>query len=56
MAANLSAESLQTWAAALERALRVGNAANVRPLVTRVRAEIQRCLTAAPAVLEHLAS
>jgi HPt (histidine-containing phosphotransfer) domain-containing protein len=56
MAANLSADSLQTWAAALERALRVGNAANVRPLVARVRTEIQRCLDAVPGMLEQLAS
>jgi HPt (histidine-containing phosphotransfer) domain-containing protein len=56
MAANLSADSLQTWAAALERALRMGNAANVRPLVSRVRVEIQRCLDAVPGMLEQLAS
>jgi HPt (histidine-containing phosphotransfer) domain-containing protein len=56
MAANLSADSLQTWAAALERALRVGNLANVRPLVSRVRSEIQRCLDAAPGMLEQLVS
>jgi HPt (histidine-containing phosphotransfer) domain-containing protein len=56
MAANLSADSLQTWAAALERALRVGNTANVRPLVSRVRTEIQRCLDAVPEMLEQLAS
>ena len=56
MAANLSADSLHTWAAALERALRVGNAANVRPLVARVRTEIQRCLDAVPGMLEQLAS
>ncbi len=54
MAANLSADALQTWAAALERALRAGNEGSIRPLVARVRAEMQRCIEAVPSVIEQL--
>ncbi len=54
MAANLSADGLQSWAAALERTVHGGTIGQTRPLVVRVRAEIQRCIDAVPAVLRHL--
>ncbi len=54
MAANLSADALHAWAAALERSVRGGTIGQTLPLVARVRAEVQRCIDAVPALLEQL--
>ncbi len=51
IAANLSARELRFWAAALERAALGGNLQRTRPIVTRVRAEFERCVDAVPALL-----
>ncbi|MGD9724252.1 MAG: Hpt domain-containing protein [Pirellulales bacterium] len=54
MAANLSADNLHFWAGALERAVRGGNTGQLRPLVARVRAEVNQCLDAVPHLLDEL--
>jgi HPt (histidine-containing phosphotransfer) domain-containing protein len=55
LAANVSAERLRFWAAALERASRGGAANHARTLVAKVRAEIDRCSRAVPRLLDQLA-
>jgi HPt (histidine-containing phosphotransfer) domain-containing protein len=54
LAANLSADELRFWAAALERAATGGSPQHARTLVAKVRAEIERCRRAVPALLEQL--
>jgi HPt (histidine-containing phosphotransfer) domain-containing protein len=54
MAANLSADALQSWAAALERAVLGGTIEETLPLVARVRMEVQRCVDAVPTLLERI--
>lgn len=54
-AANLSADNLFSCASALECAVQDGNSERIRPLVARVRDEIERCVEAVPRVLEQLA-
>lgn len=54
IAANLSADDLYSRAADLERALLSGKLDQTRPLVVRLRAEIERCRLAAPQILAQL--
>jgi HPt (histidine-containing phosphotransfer) domain-containing protein len=54
LAANASAESLRFWASALERAARSSSMQQAAPLVRRVGAEVERCISGVPAVLHQL--
>ena len=54
LAANLSADDLHFWAAALERSAQTGSREQSRSLAARVRAEIERCLAAMPHALEWI--
>ena len=51
IAANLSARELRFWAAALSGRRSVAICSARRPIVTRVRAEFERCVDAVPALL-----
>ena len=54
IAANLSADALYSRAADLERSLTSGRPDQTRPLVVRLRAEIERCRLAVPQMLAQL--
>jgi HPt (histidine-containing phosphotransfer) domain-containing protein len=56
LAANMSADNLQFWAATLERTARRANPVQLRPLVSRVRREIETCVAAVPRLLEQIAA